>query len=72
MDETDVYIDSHTKQRVQRSELGPMDRAIRMTPMQLSACASFLNNSVKSFNQVRAVLPIIQKWMCACLAVRDR
>mmetsp|Transcript_22001 Transcript_22001/g.39570 ORF Transcript_22001/g.39570 Transcript_22001/m.39570 type:complete len:524 (-) Transcript_22001:1762-3333(-) len=51
VDETDVYIDTHTKQRVQRSALGPMDRTIRMTPMQLSACASFLNNSVKSFNQ---------------------
>eukprot|EP00668_Euglena_longa_P004283 GGOE01005020.1.p1 GENE.GGOE01005020.1~~GGOE01005020.1.p1 ORF type:complete len:535 (-),score=147.46 GGOE01005020.1:527-2110(-) len=52
VDETDVYVDLETKQRVKRhTPWGNQLCAVRLTPHQVSACASFLNSSVPAFGK---------------------
>lgn len=53
VDETDVYVDLETKQRVKRhTPWGNQLCAVRLTPHQVSASASFLNSSVPAFGKV--------------------
>jgi len=52
VDETDIYVDLQTKERVKRNVPDPWGNtpcAVRLTPHQASACASFLNSSVPLF-----------------------